>query len=107
MIQLFNQACAEIVVQKKLRLRFAVIDHITSGTAILMPVAEINKIIRRWAPDCKILIDGAHALGQIKLDFPSYYCDYYVSNLHKWFFAPRSCSFIYTSNSKNFEGKQG
>lgn len=65
LVQLFDQACADIIVRKKLRLRLAVIDHITSGTALLMPIVEINQTIRRWAPTCKILVDGAHAIGQV------------------------------------------
>lgn len=63
-------------------------------------------MIRRWGgSDCVILIDGAHGLGQVKIDFSpdKFHADFYVSNLHKWFLAPRSCAFLYTSTARNFD----
>lgn len=104
-ISSFDEACRELVDRKKLRLRLAVVDHISSATAILYPITEINKTIRKWAPECKILIDGAHALGQVNLELDNFGCDFYVSNLHKWFLAPRSCSFLYTSDPTSFNFK--
>ena len=60
-----------------------------------------GKLIRTQSgPDCIILIDGAHGLGQIPLDFSAqkFHADFYVSSLHKWFLAAPSCAFMYTSN---------
>lgn len=103
-MEYFEKACEKIINEKKLRIRLVVIDHISSATAILYPVGEISQTIRKWSKDCIILIDGAHCVGQVELDFDAIGCDFYVSNLHKWLFAPRSCSFIYTSDAKNFQG---
>lgn len=64
------------------------------------------KVIRKWAGSkCIIIIDGAHSLGQTKLDFSpeKFHADFYVSNLHKWFLAPRSCAFLYTSKKANYD----
>lgn len=60
-IQDFDQICDLIINEKKLRLRLAVIDHISSATAILFPVKELICLIRKWTNynnETLILIDG-------------------------------------------------
>ena len=75
------------------RTRVAVIDHITSETALIFPVAEIARRCRERG--VSVLIDGAHAPGVLPLDVPSLAVDWYVANLHKWAHAPRSCGFLW------------
>lgn len=77
------------------RTRIVIVDHITSESALIMPVAEIAKRCReRGVP---VLIDGAHAPGAIALDIPSIGADWYVANLHKWAYAPRSCGILWSA----------
>lgn len=78
--------------------RLAVFDHITSNTAICMPVAKLVEVCHsRGVP---VLIDGAHALGMLDLDIPSIGADYYVSNCHKWLCCPKGTAMMYVSSSK-------
>lgn len=75
------------------RTRLAVIDHIVSETGVVLPVAELTSLCHeRGVP---VLIDGAHAPGQLELDIPSLGAEWYVANLHKWAFAPRSCGILW------------
>lgn len=75
--------------------RLAVIDHITSGSAIVLPVQRIVAVCH--AADVPVLIDGAHALGQIDLDLSSIGADWYVGNSHKWLCAPKGCAFLHAT----------
>jgi isopenicillin-N epimerase len=75
------------------RTRAAVVDHVTSETALVLPIAAIAARCR--ARGVAILADGAHAPGMLPLDIPSLGVDWYVANLHKWAHAPRSAGFLW------------
>jgi len=73
--------------------RLAIVDHITSSSALVMPVKEIVAALH--ARGVQVLVDAAHAPAQLDLDVPSFGADWYVANLHKWACAPRSCAFLW------------
>lgn len=75
--------------------RLLVIDHITSPTAAVFPIAEIVRAAR--AAGIAVFVDGAHGPGQIPLDVPALGADWYAGNVHKWFFAPRGCGVLWTA----------
>jgi isopenicillin-N epimerase len=77
------------------RTRLAVIDHVTSESALILPIEEIA--VRCRARGVALLVDGAHAPGALDLDVPSIGADWYVGNLHKWAHAPRSCGFLWAA----------
>ncbi len=77
------------------RTRLAIVDHITSETALLLPVAAIAARCR--AAGVPVLVDGAHAPGAIALDIPSLGADWYGANLHKWAWTPRSAGILWAA----------
>ena len=76
------------------RTRLLVLEHVTPESALVLPVAEIiARARRRGVP---VLVDGAHAPGALALDLGALDADWYVGNLHKWAWAPRSCGILWT-----------
>jgi isopenicillin-N epimerase len=79
------------------QVKFALLDHITSPTALVFPVQQMTAELRRRG--IPVFIDGAHAAGQIPLDIAAIGADWYVTNLHKWLYAPKGTALLYASGS--------
>ena len=80
------------------RTRLLIVDHITSATAIVFPVARIAAAAR--AANIAVMIDGAHAPGQLPLNVEEIGADWYTGNAHKWLFAPKGCGMLWTAPSR-------
>jgi isopenicillin-N epimerase len=80
------------------RTRLAILDHVSSESALVMPLAELAAICH--ARGVPVLGDGAHAPGAIALDLRSLGVDWYAANLHKWAWAPRSCGILWAARER-------
>lgn len=69
------------------------ISHITSTTALRLPVEEICK--RAKAKGLITIVDGAHVPGHIELNLQELEADIYTGACHKWLLTPKGCSFLY------------
>ncbi len=77
------------------RTKLLVVDHVCSGSSLVLPIAEIAAICR--ARGVATLVDGAHVPGMLALDIPSLDADFYTANLHKWAMVPRSCGILWAA----------
>lgn len=79
------------------RTRLLIIDHVTSETALVMPIADIAAACR--SRGVLTLVDGAHAPGAIPLDIEALGVDFYAANLHKWAMVPRSAGILWCAQA--------
>ncbi len=77
------------------RARVLVVDHITPGTALVLPLAEIAALCHERG--VLVLADGAHVPGNIAVDIDTLGVDWYSANLHKWAWAPRSAGLLWAA----------
>lgn len=70
-------------------------SHVASVPGIILPVDRLAALCHRHG--ILVLVDGAHAPGQIPLDIGQLGVDVYVGNGHKWMFTARGCAFVWVS----------
>jgi isopenicillin-N epimerase len=75
------------------RTALVIVDQITSGTALALGAAAVVRALGGVVP---VLVDGAHAPGLIDTPVVDG-AAFWVGNLHKWAFAPRTAAVLYAS----------
>ncbi|PQZ88013.1 MULTISPECIES: aminotransferase class V-fold PLP-dependent enzyme [Pseudomonas] len=75
------------------RVKLMALTHVTHRTGLVMPVAAIASAAREYGID--VILDGAHALGQIEFNLAELGIQFAGFNLHKWIGAPLTLGFLY------------
>ena len=70
------------------------ISHITSATALRLPVEEICAIAKQKG--LITIVDGAHAPGQVSIDLQKLNVDFFTGACHKWMLTPKGSAFLFT-----------
>lgn len=93
-----EQVVESIVAKMNDHTRVILVSHITSASALVMPVQEIVEAAKERG--IETFLDGAHTPGQIPLDIGAIDPTWYAASCHKWLACPKGTGFIYTSPSR-------
>ncbi len=75
------------------RTKIALVSHTTSPSGLVLPIKRIVHELE--SKGIVTIVDGAHGVGFVHLDIPSYGCSYYTTNCHKWLCTSKGTAVLY------------
>ena len=73
--------------------RVLVCSHVTSPTAVILPIVEICGMAR--SRRVTTVVDGPHAVAMLDLQLDQLGCDFYCASCHKWMCASLGSGFLW------------
>ncbi|KAI4127512.1 MAG: hypothetical protein LQ338_003170 [Usnochroma carphineum] len=89
LIEMFEQKIKQLKIEGK-RPKVAIFDTVSSLPGVRMPFEKLVEICKR--EEVLSMLDGAHGAGHLDLNLGKVQPDFFVSNCHKWLYAPRGCA---------------
>ncbi len=77
--------------------RAVCISHITCTTGLILPVKEIVKYCK--SKNIYTCIDGAQAVGMIRVDLKELNPDFYAACGHKWLYGPKGSGILFINKN--------
>lgn len=87
-----DQIVEAVIKRVSSKTRLALLDHVTSKTALIFPLQPL--VHELAARDVDTLVDGAHAPGMVPLNLHEIGATYYTGNCHKWLCTPKGAGFL-------------